>query len=123
MFYTTADGTPVENEREKTLLMSTSDGTQLRKMSFQVATVNKALGSGLEEGEERKQSCVRHVKVILEMKMRRDVLWLRERDGVFVVDMKVAQPGSEQNCRSTFGRHVTRACKSNCTNRRTWNVG
>ena len=39
------DGSTVENEGENMLLVSTSDGTQLRKMTFQVANVNKALGS------------------------------------------------------------------------------
>ena len=35
----------VENEGVKTLLMSTSDGAQLRKVTFQVANANKALES------------------------------------------------------------------------------
>ena len=42
---TTADGSTVENEGVKTLLMSTSDGAQLRKVTFQVANANKALES------------------------------------------------------------------------------
>ena len=45
VFYTTADGSTVENEGEKTLIMSTADGPHLRKVTFQVATVNKAYGS------------------------------------------------------------------------------
>ena len=45
VFCTTADGSTVENEGEKTLLMSTSDGVQLRKVTCQVANVNKALAS------------------------------------------------------------------------------
>ena len=34
VFYTMADGSTVENEGEKTLLMSTSDGAQMRKVTF-----------------------------------------------------------------------------------------
>ena len=45
VFYPTADSTTVEREAETTLLMSTSDGTQLKKMTFQVANVNRALVS------------------------------------------------------------------------------
>ena len=44
-FHTTADGSTVENEGEKTLIMSTADGAQLRKVTFQMAIVNKALQS------------------------------------------------------------------------------
>ena len=46
VFYTTADGSTVEKRRrERTLLLSTSDGAQLRRVTFQVANVNKAHGS------------------------------------------------------------------------------
>ena len=45
VFDTTADGSYVEKEEEQTLIMSTADGGQLRKWTFQVANVNKALGS------------------------------------------------------------------------------
>ena len=38
-------GSTVENEGENTLIMSTADGAQLRKGTFQVTNVNKALGS------------------------------------------------------------------------------
>ena len=45
VFYTTADGSIVENEGEKTLITSTADEAQLRKVTFQVANVTMALGS------------------------------------------------------------------------------
>ena len=45
VFYTTADGCTVENEGEKTLIMSAADGAQLRRVTFHAANVNKALGS------------------------------------------------------------------------------
>ena len=41
-FFKTADGNTVENEGEN---MSTADVAQLRKISFQKANANKALGS------------------------------------------------------------------------------
>ena len=40
--------------------------------------------------------------------MTRDVLWLTEKDAVFVVDMTVAPPGGEQKSKPPFGRHVAR---------------
>ena len=43
MFCRTADGSIVENEGDKTLIMSTSDGAQLRKVAFQVANVDRAI--------------------------------------------------------------------------------
>ena len=45
-----------------------------------------------------------------ENKMSRDALWLRVRDGVFLVDMMAAPPGREQNSKSTLweARHVAR---------------
>ena len=43
VFYTAADGSTAENEGERTFLMTTSDGAQMRKVTFQVANVNKAL--------------------------------------------------------------------------------
>ena len=45
VFHTTAAGSYVEKEEEQTLIMSTADGGQLRKFTFQVASVNKARGS------------------------------------------------------------------------------
>ena len=45
VYYTTADRTAVHNEGEKVLTMYAADGNHLRRMTFQVAAVNKALGS------------------------------------------------------------------------------
>ena len=44
-FYTTADGSKVYNEGQRTLDVCTLDGQQRRSMTFQVARVKKALGS------------------------------------------------------------------------------
>ena len=61
--------------------MSTSDGAQLRKVTLQVANVNKALGSVskmVRNGNMVFDTSGSHI----ENKMTKDVLWLRERDGI-----------------------------------------
>ena len=45
VFYTTADGGTVENEGDTTLIMSSADRSHPRKVTVQVANVNKPLGS------------------------------------------------------------------------------
>ena len=40
-----ASGEPVYNQGEKTMLLASKDGSDLRKMKFQCADVHKALGS------------------------------------------------------------------------------
>ena len=72
----------LENEGEKTLIMSTADGAQLRKMTFEVADVNRALGSvsKVVRNENRVVFCASGSYI--ENKMTNDMLWLRERDGV-----------------------------------------
>ena len=44
-YYVTADGGKVYNQGQKEVVVSTMDGSQCRKMVFQVAAVKKALGS------------------------------------------------------------------------------
>ena len=57
----------------------------------------------------------------IENKKTKDILWLRERDRVYVVDMMVATPGREN--RIMEGGALSRACKSKRTDRGTENVG
>ena len=104
VFHTTVEGTTVQNEGEKTLLMSTSDGTQLRKMTFRVTNVNGALGSVTKMVRHGNRVVFDTSWSYIEKKMTRDLFWLRERNGVFVVDIMVAPSGREQNSKSTFGR-------------------
>ena len=48
----------------------------------------------------------------IENKMTKDLLWPRERDGVFVVDMIVSPPLREQKSKPPFGGGAcSRACK------------
>ena len=51
ILYTTADGSTLENEGKKTLVMSTADGSPLRKVTFQVANANKGTWVSLEDGK------------------------------------------------------------------------
>ena len=43
-FYTTVDGTKVYNEGQREMYLAMLDGKSLRKMTFQVGKVSKALG-------------------------------------------------------------------------------
>ena len=72
-------------------------------MTFEVANVNKTLGSVLEDGREWKQSGVRCTRVV-HREQCGDTLWLRDRDGVHVVDMMVAAAGRAQKSRPSSGR-------------------
>ena len=95
--YTTANGVKVYNEGEKTLTMCHFEGSDQRDMKFQVADVKKALGSANkivrngnrivtdldEEGNDFSY---------IESKTTGERLWLRESEGVYVLDMLVAPP-------------------------------
>lgn len=99
VYYTTADGTPVHNEGEKTLTMCTPDGNHMRQMTFQVAAVNKALGSVSKIVNNGNRVVFDVDGSYIENKWSKDKLWLREDNGVYVLDMLVA-PNNE----SGFGR-------------------
>ena len=115
VFYTTAGGSTVENEGEKTLRMSTSDGGQLKKVTFQVATVNEALESVSKMVRNGNRVVFDTSGSYIENQMTKDMMWLRERDGVHVMDMMAAPPGGN---RLMGGGECTKG-----TNRGTWNVG
>ena len=104
VFYTTADGSCVENEGEKTLITSTVDGGQLRKWTFQVADVNKARGSVSMMVRNGYRVVFLTSGSDIENKTTKEILWLREKDGVYVVEMMVAPPGREQKGTPSFGR-------------------
>ena len=82
------------------MLMSTSDGAQIRKVTFQVANVNKALGSVSKMVRDGNRVVFDTSGSYTENKRTKYVLWM----GVFVVDMVVAQPGREQKNKPTLGR-------------------
>ena len=96
--YTAANGGELENEGEKHLYLATVEGDQVRKMDFQVTDVTKALGSVsrmVHNGnrvvfdlDEWGANCS-----YIESKSTGKRLWLRERNGVYVLDVMVAPPG------------------------------
>ena len=108
VYYTTADGTPVHNEGEKTLTMCTPDGQHLRQMTFQVAAVNKALGSVSKIVNNGNRVVFDMDGSYIENKWSNDRLWLREDNGVYVLDMLVA-PNNVNHNESIFGRPGTRS--------------
>ena len=96
-FYTTADGTKVYNEGQREMYLATQDGKSLRKMTFQVGKVSKALGSvsqmvdnGNKVVFETDQNGydISHI----ENRNTREKIWLRRENGVYVLDMMVAPP-------------------------------
>ena len=96
-FYTTANKEKIYNEGERDLVVSSFEGDKTRKMTFQVAKVSKALGSVSQiiakgnkmvfqkDSQGNDCSYIEHVD-------SGEVMWLRERDGVYVLDVLVAPP-------------------------------
>ena len=96
-YYTTADGSRVYNEGQKSVIISTLDGNQERAMTFQVAQVHKALGSV-------SQMVKKGNRVIFDMdeegrdvshitnKQTQENIPMRLENGVYVIDFVVAPP-------------------------------
>ena len=104
--YVCADGTEIQNVGERHLVLSSLDWTQTRKMKFQVTQVHKALGSvsRIIKNNNKIVFDEEEGSYILN-KETGEKLWLREDNGVFVLDVLVAppdwRPGDEQQ---GFGR-------------------
>ena len=104
-FYTTADGSKVYNEGQRKLDVFTLDGQQRRSMTFQVARVKKALGS-VSQMVKNGNKLVFHQdssgKDMSYIQNKRSVekIWLRQENGVYVLDLMVAPP-QISNDRST----------------------
>ena len=90
-FYSTADGTTIYNKGEKKLTISTLDGS-LRSMTFQCAGVNKALGSVSQIVKNGNTVVFSPTGSYIENLDTKEKLWLRERGGVYVLDVLVAPP-------------------------------
>ncbi len=73
--------------------MSTLDGEHARKMTFQVARVNKALGSVSKIVTNGNRVVFDQSGSYIENTWTKDKIWLREDNGVYVLDMLVAPPG------------------------------
>ena len=96
--YTAANGGQLENEGERRLYLATVQGDMLRKMDFQVTNVTKALGS-VSRMVKNGNKVIFDVDEkgnnhsYIEKKDTGERLWLRERNGVYVLDVMVAPPG------------------------------
>ena len=96
--YTAANGGTFSNEGERKLYLATLQGDIMRKMDFQVTNVTKALGS-VSRMVKNGNKVVFDVDVhgnchsYIEKKETGERLWLRERNGVYVLDVLVAPPG------------------------------
>ena len=92
---------------EKTLTLSTLDGNSVRDMKFQVTQVHKTLGSVSKMVRNGNKIVFDQDGSYIENRRTGDRLWLREDNGVFVLDVLVAPPGwgSEGGgSREGFGR-------------------
>ena len=105
-YYVTADGSKIYNEGKKDVTVSTTDGSKVRDMTFQVANVQKALGSV-------SQMVRRGNRVVfdrdgsgkdlayIENKRNKERIYMRQEKGVYVLDVLVAPPKSKP-----FGRQA-----------------
>ena len=105
-FNTTADGSKVYNEGQRKLDVCTLDGQQRRSITFQVARVKKVSGISKSNGEEREQafffdqdSSGKDTSYIQNQRTN-EKIWLRQENGVYVLDLMVAPP-QRSNDRST----------------------
>ena len=97
MVYTAANGGELPNEGEKRLFLATVDGDHLKRMDVQVTNVNKALGSVSRmvknghrvvfDQDEWGDNCS-----YIESRTSGEKMWLRERNGVYVLDVMVGPP-------------------------------
>ena len=96
-YYTTADGSKVYNEGQKEVVISSMDGAQCRSMTFQVAQVHKALGSVSQMVRNGNRLVFdtdangRDISYIVN-KATNEKLYMRQENGVYVLDVLVAPP-------------------------------
>ena len=106
-YYITADGTHIDAMGEKTLTLSTLDWGSTRDMTFQVTGVNKALGSVSKMVKNGNKIVFDAAGSYVENIVTKERLWLREDNGVYVLDVLVAPPGwtnDEESSQSGFTR-------------------
>ena len=103
-YYTAANGEPIYNEGEKTLLLSSPDGSDLRKMTFQCANVNKALGSVSQIVHNGNRVVFDDGGSYIQNKLNGNKLWLEERNGVYELPSYVAPCSLFERLSSDFAR-------------------
>ena len=77
---------------ERTLTLSTLDWSSIRNMTFQVTDVTKALGSVSKIVANGNKEVFDGSGSFIENKRSRERLWVREENGVYVLDVYVAPP-------------------------------
>ncbi len=92
VFYQTANGEPIYNEGEKTLMMMNEAG-QMRQMTFQCAATTKALGSVSKICSNGNRVVFDDEGSYIQNKITGEKLWLEQTDGVYHLDMHVAPEG------------------------------
>ena len=101
-----AGGREIPNYGERTLTLSTLDWSSVRNMTFQVTDVTKALGS-VSKIVANGNSRFDESGSFIENKRSRDRLWMREENGVYVLDVNVA-PLDRHEKREDFHRQGIR---------------
>ena len=91
-FYVCAGGKEIPNYGERTLTLSTLDWSSVRNMTFQVTDVTKALGSVSKIVANGNKVVFDESGSFIENKRSRERLWMREDNGVYVLDVYVAPP-------------------------------
>ena len=103
-YYTAANGEPVYNQGEKTILLASKDGSDLRKMTFQCTDVHKALGSVSQIVSKGNTAVFDTDGSYIHNKESGDVLWLEERNGVYVMPAHIAPHSMLNKIESGFPR-------------------
>ena len=91
-FYVCAGGKEIPNYGERTLTLSTLDWSSIRNMTFQVTDVTKALRSVSKIVANGNKVVFDRSGSSIENKRSRERLWMREDNGVYVLDVYVAPP-------------------------------
>ena len=91
-FYVCAGGREIPNYGERTLTLTTLDWSSVRNMPFQVTDVTKALGSVSKIVANGNKVVFDESGSFIENKRPRERLWMREKNGVYVLDVYVAPP-------------------------------
>ena len=102
-FYTTADGSKVYNEGQRKLDVCTLDGQQRSSMTFQVARVTLGSASQVVKNGNKlvfAQDSSGKDTSYIQNKRTNEKIWLRQENGVYVLDLMVAPP-QRSNDRST----------------------
>ena len=105
-FYVCAGGKEIPNYGERTLTLSTLDWSSVRNMTFQVTDVTKALGSVSKIVANGNKVVLDGSGSFIENKRSRERLWMREENGVYVLDVYVAPPDCHE--KKGFHRHGLR---------------